>query len=80
MEKRPLEELYDIVNDPACLLNLADQKEYSSERKRLSDVLDKYLARTEDPRVVTGESVWDYFPYYFQNPEGVVPHSKIKKQ
>ena len=78
--KRPAEELYDIVKDPACLLNLADQKEYSSERKRLSGVLDKYLARTKDPRFVTGESVWDHFPYYFQNHEGVVPYSKITKQ
>ncbi len=64
--KRPSEELYDIVNDPACLNNLAGQKEYSREVRRLSGVLDRYLAKTKDPRMLTGESAWDHFPYYFR--------------
>jgi N-sulfoglucosamine sulfohydrolase len=79
VEKRPAEELYDIVNDPACLQNLADQEDYISEKIRLSGVLDKYLARTEDPRALRGESAWDHFPYYFENFEGIVPYSDIKR-
>lgn len=64
MAKRPAEELYDIIKDPACLQNLADNPEYSGEKKRLSGVLDKYLTKTADPRVLTGGSVWDEYPYY----------------
>ena len=65
MAKRPAEELYDIIKDPACLHNLADNQEYVGEKKRLSRVLEKYLVKTDDPRTLTGESVWDQFPYYF---------------
>jgi N-sulfoglucosamine sulfohydrolase len=77
--KRPSEELYDIISDPACLNNLANAQEYAGEKKRLSRVLDKYLRRTADPRAVTGESAWDQYPYYFKNYEGIVPYSDIKK-
>jgi uncharacterized sulfatase len=65
MAKRPAEELYDIIKDPACLQNLADNPEYAGEKKRLSSVLNKYLKKTADPRALTGGSVWDQFPYYF---------------
>ena len=78
MAKRPSEELYDIISDPACLENLAESQEFAEEKKRLSNQLDKYLVQTADPRAVTGESVWDQFPYYFQNYEGIVPYSNIK--
>ena len=73
-DKRPYEELYDIVKDPFCLDNLADQDTYSDEKMRLSEVLDTYLLKTEDPRAVSGKSIWDDFPYYFQNPYGQVPY------
>ncbi|MEN8204146.1 MAG: sulfatase, partial [Bacteroidota bacterium] len=75
MGKRPSEELYDILKDPACLHNLADEPAFSKDKKRLSGVLEKYLKRTDDPRTLTGGSVWDHFPYYFQNIRGVVPYS-----
>ena len=63
--KRPAEELYDIIKDPACLQNLAELPEFASEKNRLSKALDKYLVKTADPRALTGASVWDDFPYYF---------------
>jgi uncharacterized sulfatase len=75
-DKRPYEELFDIVKDPFCLNNLADQDIYSTEKMRLSEVLDTYLHETEDPRAVSGQSIWDDFPYYFQNPDGLVPYSR----
>jgi hypothetical protein len=59
--------------------NLADQNTYLEEKKRLSEVLDDYLIKTEDPRAVSGQSIWDKFPYYFQNPEGLVPYSRVRE-
>jgi len=78
--KRPYEELYDIVNDPSCLTNLISNIDYQKDKKRLSKVLDKYLIKTGDPRALTGKSIWDEFPYYFQNPEGVVPYHNLKNK
>lgn len=74
--RRPYEELYDIIKDPYCLYNLADQGIHSEDKMRLSKALDAYLLRTEDPRAVSGQSIWDHFPYYFQNPDGLVPYNK----
>jgi uncharacterized sulfatase len=74
--KRPYEELYDIVKDPYCLNNLADLGIYSEQKMGLSKALDAYLLRTEDSRAVSGQSIWDDFPYYFDNPDGQVPYSK----
>ncbi len=77
MAKRPYEELYDIVNDPFCLRNLVANNEYAKDKKRLEKALDSYLLKTADPRFLTGKSVWDDFPYYHQNPKGLVPYSKV---
>ena len=78
--KRPYEELYDVVVDPFCLTNLISNIDYAKDKKRLSNVLDNYLIKTGDPRAVTGKSIWDEFPYYFQNPKGIVPyHNSISK-
>ena len=77
--KRPYEELFDIVNDPNCLNNLANQDNFIEDKSRLSKVLDDYLLKTEDPRAVLGHSIWDNFPYYFQNPDGLVPYSKVNE-
>ncbi|MCX6327558.1 MAG: sulfatase [Bacteroidia bacterium] len=79
--KRPYEELYDIVNDPFCLTNLISNKNYQKDKKRLAKVLDKYLIKTGDPRALTGKSIWDDFPYYFNNPKSIIPyHNLIDKQ
>jgi N-sulfoglucosamine sulfohydrolase len=80
MSKRPAEELYDVIRDPACMNNLADSKEFHREKQSLSEVLQDYLEETGDPRALGQTSTWDYFPYYFKNPEGVVPYSAIKQE
>lgn len=80
MAKRLFDELFDIVNDPCCLRNLASDKEYSRVKKRLSKALDKYLMKTGDPRAISGKSIWDNFPYYFENPDGVVPYSDLNRE
>jgi len=79
MAKRPYEELYDIINDPSCLKNLITNKEYVKDKNRLEKALDKYLTKTADPRVLTGKSIWDNFPYYHQIPEGIVPYNKLQE-
>jgi N-sulfoglucosamine sulfohydrolase len=80
MSKRPAEELYDVIRDPACMNNLADSKEFHREKQSLSEVLQDYLEETGDPRASGQTSTWDNFPYYFKNPEGVVPYSAIKQE
>jgi len=77
MAKRPYEELYDIIDDPSCLKNLSSNEVYAKDKKRLAKALDKYLIKTTDPRALTGKSIWDNFPYYFQNPDGIVPYKKV---
>jgi uncharacterized sulfatase len=78
--KRPLEELYNIIEDPYCLNNLILNKDFKKVKKYLSNALDEYLLITADPRALTGKSDWDKFPYYFQNPDGVVPYNDISKK
>ena len=75
--KRPGEELYDIVADPFCLANLASKAEFAKDKGRLARALDDYRVKTADPRALTGKSAWDTFPYYHQNPKGLVPYPKM---
>lgn len=57
-QDRPAEELYDLVNDPYELYNLADSAAYQEERKKLSNVLDDWLEEAdhgqypEDPKEI----------------------------
>ena len=76
--KRPSEELFDIINDPACQFNLINDEGFYIEKMRLSRVLDKYLTKTEDPRIIKGKSAWDDYPYYFENPKGITPYKTSK--
>jgi len=48
--KRPAEELYDVVNDPYQLKNIAADPAYQSVRERLREKLKEELRRTGDPR------------------------------
>ena len=47
-ESRPFEELYDVENDPYELNNLADDSRYSSVKKKLRKVLEKWMLETRD--------------------------------
>jgi uncharacterized sulfatase len=62
IDKRPAEELFDIVIDPDCLHNLATQPRYSSVKKQLSERLLNYLRETEDPRVTGNGDIWETYP------------------
>lgn len=57
-QERPAEELYDLVNDPYELYNLANSEAHQEERKKLSSVLDTWLEEAdrgqypEDPKEI----------------------------
>ncbi len=64
--KRPAEELYDIVKDPGCIDNLADDPAHGATRQQLSERLLAHLRATVDPRVVDGDGgdVFETYPRY----------------
>ena len=61
--KRPAEELYDLRNDPDCLVNVAERSEYAVVRKELSERLMNILISTGDPRVIGDGQTYDKPPF-----------------
>jgi N-sulfoglucosamine sulfohydrolase len=57
-DKRPAEELYDLVKDPYQMVNVAGAAGYGETRKMLSDKLTAYLKQNGDPRELGGEMKW----------------------
>ena len=64
--KRPDEALYDIKIDPDCVVNLAENPEYASIKKKLFTKMVKELERQQDPRILGKGEIFDYYPIYFQ--------------
>lgn len=60
---RPEYELYDLRKDPHCLVNVAEDREYSGIRKRLEGKLVRWMKRTDDPRVNPDDMSFDLYPY-----------------
>ena len=65
--KRPAEELYDLKNDPWQMNNIADNPEYHTIKKDLSERLNQYLESTGDPRIVGGRIIWDSTAYFAED-------------
>ncbi|SFF20671.1 sulfatase family protein [Sunxiuqinia elliptica] len=64
-EKQPEEMLYNIKEDPFCLNNLIEDKNYSSIRAKLKQELRKELIRTGDPRMVgSDEGIFETYKRY----------------
>lgn len=61
--KRPAEELYDMVDDPDQLVNLAGDARYEEVRGELNDRLMSELRATGDPRATGGGEIFDNAPY-----------------
>ena len=61
---RPRIELYDINADPHQMNNLAGLPAWREIETSLKADLFDYLRKTNDPRVVGGPVLWDYYPYY----------------
>ncbi|MGI8965492.1 MAG: sulfatase family protein, partial [Limisphaerales bacterium] len=66
--KRPAEELYDLSKDPAQIHNLAADKIYADEKKKLRGELEQWMKETNDPRFSNDDDRWDKFPYFGEPP------------
>jgi uncharacterized sulfatase len=62
VDKRPAEELFDVVSDPDCLHNLAGQTRYTAVKEQLAKRLHNYLRETKDPRVTGNGDIWETYP------------------
>ena len=62
--KRPAEELYHLVEDPAQTDNVADEPEYAAEKGKLRADLERHLTERNDPRLIGGAEIWDACEYY----------------
>jgi N-sulfoglucosamine sulfohydrolase len=60
--KRPAEEFFDIINDPACLYNLAEDPAFRAELNRHRELLGGYLMKTNDPRVTGKGDIFETYP------------------
>ncbi len=47
-ETKPVEELYDVINDPHEINNLAANPEYNGKLAELRNILDKWITETDD--------------------------------
>jgi arylsulfatase A-like enzyme len=66
--KRPLEELYDIREDPRCLTNLAAFPAFQELKDELWQDLRNLLIETGDPRIKGNGAVFDTYEYYVDAP------------
>ncbi len=62
--KRPVEELYDLRNDPNQMVNLAGQAEHREIQQQLRTRLDTWMKETADPRAAHDDDHWDSYPYF----------------
>ena len=67
--KIPGEQLFNKIDDPDMVNNLASSPEFQDIKDNLRVMLEKYLVDTDDPRQL-GESPWDNYRY--DKPEGVL--------
>ena len=63
MGKRPMEELYDLTNDPHCMHNLVGNTDYDKTRQQLWDELKARLVAEQDPRILGKGDVFDHYEY-----------------
>ena len=61
--KRPVEELYDLREDPDCLDNLAERPEWMQRKTALKEQLFRELREQGDPRTLGQGHVFDEYPY-----------------
>lgn len=61
---RPTEELYELSADSYQKRNLAGRVNFLEIQSSMRAELFEHLRNTKDPRVVGGDVLWDYYPYY----------------
>jgi N-sulfoglucosamine sulfohydrolase len=62
--KRPVDELYNIPNDPYQLNNLAARPEFDQTKLALADLLQQVLADSDDPVISGDVNTFIQHPYY----------------
>src|SRR5262249_24917976 len=67
--KRPPGEVYDVVEDPHELTNLADRREYAEAKRKLRTELEQWMRETKDPRAAGDDDRWDRYPYFGGQPK-----------
>ncbi len=60
---RPLEELYNIQDDPECMINLASFPEYSARVTDMITQMEQELAEQNDPRMLGKGHIFDEYLY-----------------
>ncbi len=61
--RRPSEELYDLEHDPDCVINLAEDSDWTSTKDRMREQLFAELRKQGDPRMQGNGAVFDRYPY-----------------
>ena len=64
VDYRPAEELFDVVADPACPINLAGTTEAAAVQTKLAKQLTEKLKATGDPRQLGDGDVFATYPRY----------------
>lgn len=64
VDKRPEEELFDIINDPGCLNNLVMNSSYEETLNAYREKLGGYLMKTGDPRVTGNGDIYETYIRY----------------
>ncbi len=63
-DKRPEEELYNIKNDPYCLVNLSEDDSYSDIKTYLGIIMEYELEKQQDPRVLGNGDIFESYPRF----------------
>ncbi|QNN21888.1 sulfatase [Planctomycetales bacterium ZRK34] len=79
VDHRPAEELYNILDDPACMHNLAEDAGAAHVRQVFSAQLDRHLRASGDPRLHGQGDVFETYPRYshlrqFVKPDWAIEH------
>ena len=61
--KRQKKELYDINDDPHCLINLAGSEKYKEIEQRMHKELIARLIEQKDPRIIANGDIFDKYLY-----------------
>jgi N-sulfoglucosamine sulfohydrolase len=61
--KRVAEEMYNVVEDPFCMNNLADDEAYAELKTELETEMTEQLTAQGDPRILGNGDIFDNYPY-----------------
>ncbi len=61
--KRVEEELYNILEDPFCMNNLAYNEDYAEHKVEMAEEMTRKLSEQGDPRISDKGEIFDQYPY-----------------